>query len=1170
MARIGATYPAKFAPVPIESAWWQRLAWLFSKFGRLRRCLWKAQRHNNATAITSLERALAGTRETSATSDENAAGLLRDAAAYLAHIHLRNGDGVAAARWLQELQALSPARETCVSLRWQLLELLDDKEPGEPLYLTQARYWVGDPAATFAAHGAAIVRVLETVYDRYERNELSDFLSQAHAGLQGHDVFKACRVLAECPDVFASRDEALQWLQKVKAARFDFSTMMKADALVVGARASEWAQSFEPMVRFAEKALELTPHRPRARYWMARALLHVGDTAAAERAAALKLHDEAGAERLQNMIDIMLQESLTATVKATKRLSGGEFEDRQEKELVLKVIRQKLRINPQWTRDQVELAGTLCGEIEVADGEKTWTQIGIAYRFIRVEMDFRGGLAKLSDKVRDAEPDANRLERVARYLIGNPQERETWDEDDPLSLLEAAATLVFKSQAPTLAEEKEERLLNGLTDARGATSFAEFPQLDFAADLFAFALRVCGRGPGQELPPALTDLPIGTPPWMLWLLVRVLMINQPLTDLWPLLKDVDGQHWPVAWLIGSRQRHLGFRSEIERDIAQRTVELVSAALSERQEETAPQLTALWEAYDASFRTAEPWSGSGRESELFAGLGDMATHAIAKDFENEEAVGRARFTLAQGRPVEAGIQFAALRQTTALWPAITRAWWDDALCYWHGVCLARQNDPAAGPLLESLLNGPKADSARGQLAMIALRHGEVEIAASYLPSTFSADPGCVYAQALTATRQGRADEAANVLGETRNQECLRGSVFEAAAERLGAALAERREDWPDAEKRHRAVHEKSPDDPVTKARLARLLLVAAGTPTEAAAREAAQLLDGVGASVSWAEGYALLAGALGAGEVDPASPANLDDKTGEVWRQLLARRLVEQGRVAEAIDLLRVEHGGTRSSLFARAGWVLSSHDVLRRIGESFGLPADDHADDAVGRTVAQLLDTEAVAASRSLMDDYDRSPEFHADPVLQRWYTLHRFVAEAAGQPAVSPPPAPAGDELWPFWATAAMWLGEGEARRAAARQVTAALDNGSGGWNDGRQDLLQTAAHHALNNDAEFLEAFGEPAQWFIDGLPVDPRALWLAAAHGWFRKKDWRRLTGERLPQHLEDRMTPAMRLLVGFACAQAAAGEKDQERAMAKIHRAQELLLPLIGAEDQHVVD
>lgn len=529
---------------------------------------------------------------------------------------------------------------------------------------------------------------------------------------------------------------------------------------------------------------------------------------------------------------------------------------------------------------------------------------------------------------------------------------------------------------------------------------------------------------------------------------------------------------------------------------------------------------------------------------------------------------ARSALTQGETATAASELEQALRACGDLCKLSRASWLPLLRYWYGVAMAhRRDDDAARAALEAVLPTFMRDAAHAQLALLALCNGAVDAAVTWLDEEPDRCAAKRYARALLAARRGDDAHALELVDKAAAHVAPPESPYPQALRRLRAALLERRGELDAADAAHCSAVETDSSDQVAVARALRhqvrrqYAAQRLGTPgSEATSWEFfATGLDAVADTVDWARPYGALArvASLDAGHasetLDKLDGIQALVPTADVlapWVQVRCAALVRHGRWTDAAHLLAACEAPVGAETFARSRLIERAHRLLRTLGSS-----DADADDA-DRIRVKL---QACASELGVLGS--RRPD---DVELVRWQQL---AAEAMGG-------ATGGTALGYAWhvhrpLAAAHVPGlfdrDGATRRAAADAVLAALRETGNGWDDTQSDLAAALSHHARGEADAYLACYRrlEPE---LSSLPIDGKALWLAAATCWSRNNDWAPLVDREPPECVADLQDAQVRMVLAGAMAQAAvvAFEKGElSRAREHARRARLALEPLCGA-------
>jgi len=537
------------------------------------------------------------------------------------------------------------------------------------------------------------------------------------------------------------------------------------------------------------------------------------------------------------------------------------------------------------------------------------------------------------------------------------------------------------------------------------------------------------------------------------------------------------------------------------------------------------------------------------------------------------------------------------------PAAIRSWWLPEIFYWTGVVQARFDLQRAEKLLKSLLSGPKSVAARAQLALLAIKQRDLDGAERLIDLEALEHPAMMYAHSLFLVRSGRTEEAILTLQRFEKTFGSISSPYILASRGLLTAMAERSGDLALAEVRYRATLSDYPSDPLTSARLGRILFQRAyqdaATHSVAGNDEIGRLLEDACderfGPVVWCRELLSLQRLLVAEEAEIDSSILASD----VWpqhaadglSQVLINKLLALRQAASAHEILEksvgVAHSRTiqRTRLILRAWHHLTSvwqtyrvpelHEIeaeVARVRSECGFQLDE---DAIWQSAEERVQQRARAASISrqalqsistCLEEFEAFGIDESDNALCRWhFLLTRAVELHEGKDIVL------NSELWKQITPWVIGLlpglftpQESERKRHAQSLVEALARNPN--LNDDQRRVLEAVSAYETGRDDLFLNIFGE-LELVLDLLPVDAASMWLAATHIRFNRKMWTPIVEGPLPDSIAGLSNPQVRLLIAFAHVKSAVHDiaKDSVyEAQRKVRQAKNMMAPLLLGE------
>ena len=1187
--------PFEFSLQPPSTG--QRMGRLFTRKGRAQRTLWRAYSDLNSSAKQEalthrVVRLLRGgrQRERAALNTFVRLGLL-----YLVWYHMRKDQLEGACKWMVDLDEEFPDLPERVSLRWELMQRLLASGDTDG-YVSQAQKLLADPLVKPGVHAPAILHAVSTTYGQVSPSACEGVVGAANAQIARARQLRAALALCRCPRAFVSRREAESWTQQANPEHLGFSSVMRADALVVAARAAEWSNSADAMIRCVNEALGLVPGHLQARYWLARARFRQsgGDPAKDLQLGALPQGPEWA--RLLAQINLHQQSTLANAEAALDVLAGRHEEpDAMERILTLALMKRALTLGPAPEAAAVDHAARICQRLEGLVGTRPWTQLNIALKEIKLDRRYDTAIERLENEEVLRQPSAHTLLRLARILAGEPLQDDQPKDPTGLGAVEWAMRRVRHAVGGVDEPDSEAPAREGLETVRQGPLGRWLPELAEAVDVLHFALRAL-RGDDVQGDLLARQLSGTAVPWVTWLFVRTGLTVCDASSVGGFLERLDVGSFPAAWSVDAWRCNYGRPGSLRPELVQRVRSAVGGGLEKTSGKVKSCLRGILDFRSGRRDPDKPDLKRTAIAEAFSEIGKLYVDICQAEVDLEVDFANARRSIALGSPEGAVEMLGVLRDDCEEAGTLTKALWAPAIRYWMGVALAHTAEESAQGILEEQLGGLKDRDARTQLALIAIRKGDLDRASSVLEALPADSPAVVYARALLLDRRGDHDGALALLqaDETRAllDDCP-GSPYVPATKRLLAAVQERRGNLEEAEKLHRENLSTHPDDAITRARLSRLLICRDYSPAEPNAAgmtpRDAEGLDGP-SPVDWCRDYALLyrvlAGAVGE---SVTSSRELTEKMrsaeAAAWQEALARRLLGQKRPEDACTVLSGEVQPTGPAYLVRTRLILRAWQTLTGLWRPYHPPERKAIDkkalalwkesgrpegkDEEMRSAAQAVLVEqairkcvskkALEEAAKCLEEIERLP-VNDDVMLKRYWDLLKFAVETPEKPleelTAGSFVVPHVEEPWVFWRACELWSPESHRRTAAAETLLELVDREDGPLEQTRRSVLGAVGAWLLHRNESYLQ-FYDGLLPQLEGLPVDPVRLWLAAGHLWFWQQDWEKITGTDLPACVAEFTHPQACLLMGLAHAQTAASLKDPREMAKNVRMAREML-------------
>ena len=1105
-------------------------SWL-SRAGRTRRHLWRAfiakgDVRRSGALIKSLERLRHGRRRDKPPVED----VIRQSLLYLVWTHLDNDNLREACRWIAQLHEECPDLPEKLPLRWQLIHALFGKHMKDAC-VTQCQQFVADPLLDPRVHGRAILRTLSVVYKDYGASICEAVASHAHRQLANARHVKAVRALCCCPRQFTSMAEAQSWAGQVQLKALGFSSAMKAEALVIAARAAEWAEEWEAMSRYAVQAQEALPGYPQALYWLARARLHVN---AGDALDGISLPEGPESTRLRLLAALHRDPTLIHAEASLAVLSGEHGEpDVQERELTLRLLKAALQPTKLVDKETSTKIGSLSEAVEKCIGRLDWTQLNMAVDEVLVGRQYTEAIRRLEQPDVRCLKSGETLLRIARILAGVPAHAADVDRRSPLACAERAICRLFCSDGGQ-QDTSDHDLLAELEEASKNRIVNWIPELRTTVDALCFAVAVVAGKLESKAELHAYQCKPGTPAWTQWLLARMkLWLCQSLRKD-TCIEGLDMREFIVAWEFDAWVANYPIVDATASGMTQQVDEAIVARIRNAPAGIRTGMKALHAS--RMKRYAESETVSSEASDILTGMTGLCATPCGEGFAIEAAYAPARADLSKGVADRALTAFRELGERLPKMCSLTRIFWKPLIDYWHAVTLAHTDPEKAREIFRGLVDGLKGPDARSQLAMLAIRGGHLDQAAKWLEGLRADRSSILYAKSLLSERQGDAAQAMALLLGDEGQAVLKAhpqSPYVRAARRLVAVIKERQSQPEEADALYDQLLRDCPHDAIACARLGRLRIARDYNPkgVDSTGLDPAHAqLFARGSSVSWSKGYENLHRLLNATEVDIGKINKvlkevLVSASGPAWRVTLARKYLQFGRCENAYLLLHRNVSNEIPAFLARPMAILCAWKLLSDPAFQAGVNGG------------------CLDSLRAAYQEVSRLLEGEPNPMLQRWHDLLRCACSIGENPAAGIPSAILGDtavrDSWMFWRLAGLWSMDPSERKQVGEVILGGLTENTPEWTEEQKKMLRALAAWGCEMDDAFLEQYAhlEP---HLDKLPVAERDFWAPVALIRYSRADWKNLTGECLPDCLADMSDPLVCLILELADARAAVSD------------------------------
>jgi len=874
----------------------------------------------------------------------------------------------------------------------------------------------------------------------------------------------------------------------------DLTNAFEADALLIAARAAEWANDWGRMETLILTVLKAVPDNLTFQYWLIRARLHRPMVQPLEGISESLLGRLPNGQRLLLQVQLHQHPTFDSVEKILSVLDEQHNAfDPQELTLTVWLVEQALTSQESRRIENLRKCADLSNAVAKFVSTLPWVEVNCALVEVQLDHQYLNALKRLQMEGVHATPTAMQLLQVVRLLVGLPLSSEILSDETCLGVLkESLQRLLEKSSA-----QDDAALLVRLEELEQHSLVSQYPALKISVDLLSLALRATVVGETVQEALLAYSIPPNAPSWASWLLVRLMVLGGvPFGNL-PAL-DLDSATFIDMWW-----QHFGRPGQVVPDAVERARALIQ-------------------------------NESEKQSLLTSGSFVERTRKI--EAQLQQVLSDSRVSLAEGRAAAALSELRAVETLLEEHGPLTSSVWRPLLRYWIAVASMHAGLGNAALLLEAQSSGVMGAQVRAQLALLALQNHDGAAARRWLTDLTPDFPAALYAQALQHARNNQPAETVYYLDELDSKFGEVPSPYVVAGRRLRAALAERNSEAA-AENLLKAILQEWPADAITRARLDRILLkrayevdAAKGLPIAEPQLGGKATSDPIRHSAfTWDQQYQLFYRILTYSKVqstDALTPLvqeidlQIADPNMRVWwRELMATKLLQSGDAANALMMLDFPSVSKIPPDVERLRIMLSIWAVL---------------------TCRTTWEPSPEAASRLEEQVYALQSLGTEDSTVNLWCMLAQNAALLFAGVGVAPEQWRALDNS-PMSHIPFLFDENQDIRRAAAVALIPLLNENPSFLSEKAQELLNAITAWTMQSDDAFLEHYNhlEPV---LDTLPLSGSDLWVTAALTRFSRKDWGSLVGASLPNSIADMSEPLVCLIVELADAQAAIADMN----------------------------
>lgn len=983
---MAAVSPDKF--VMSTPKLWQRCWWWLTPLGRARLALFDQHQNENSTTIrTRLQAGLSILRTSRDASTPSNVALISQILERLVLLAVARTDYDDAAHLLLQMNDIDASWHRRADLRWLLIRALIREEDAIAA-LDQGCLFVADDASG----PERTAKLLLWAVTRFALSHVRRLVDTVNLESRSdHRVATLRLVVLDPHDVLRDPAEA-RWLPMVQPGLLAKFPSLSGRAYHLQVLWAESQGRSEDMLMGAEAAYRLAPGDDNARYWYGRALLHVGqaDTAAAK----LSEAPSAPTPQWQRLVHIaaLSSEPTPDHIEPCLRILEEQHVESGEIHLILSALQQALMLSVDDSIDRLALVGALNERLAQAVGVLPWLTYNLALKDMRVDGAFERAWHRLLGQVEASGGGCppHLLAAVCAIVLGRGDAlRSELRSPVPIPMVYTDDHHFLQRVARVF-----EMLQHSNSEIQLTLPKQHGPLLQAFPILVDIGKLLRGLLAYESL--ELEDAPdrLAASDWAVWLYQRLRMTRKPLVNISISPKQSQYLHpaflWDRAgWLqefMYTAPPSLAMQVMDDHILLMQSLQGLTGDAWQRILEYREMLRSLdrvfppVEALNLDFESSPlcPWWPEDSPLQpLFQHEVQIEAHYLV-----------ARCALRQ-RDFDVAVElFRRSRQLchATIWTCIiSTVRFAPVLDYWEGVTHAHAGRlEQARDILNRCLAGPKATEARVQLGLVALAgHDPVGAMAMLRQISQPYPPSAYYLAALIAERQRAFDVTKKVLDQLKHIERPTPSVYDAAAQRLSGALAERTDHPGDAAGDYRRAIELWPGDLIATARLARLWLRSAYDALKNQANIAPE--PSLSARwtlvkrVSWATNLPLLRTLLLAC-ADNEQSCSLDlhvDPAESHWnsafKRLVLRALVQNGALAEAQRMATTWIDSASNAPLVAATAFVALPGILQTFYAQRSIDSARMAVDSFARNLAQIRSSLPDKASVEFWHDLSRT-----------------------------------------------------------------------------------------------------------------------------------------------------------------------------------------------------
>jgi tetratricopeptide (TPR) repeat protein len=812
-----------YKPPKVKLTFWDKIAWPFARFHRLKRHLFLAIRDSgdfdNLEKLTYVIDEL----ETNPIQPEKTKQLeiFHEAMRLLFYRKLADNETKIAYKYLSKIESYNDELNVICVLRLSFLEASLNLNKSTDEILPVITDFLKDIRSEPLYDHPVTIKVIDFIYTTSGACPCLKLLVRARGKFRNLDLTRSIISLCKCPPVFENIKIAAKWGGLIQPEKFEFSKTMSRDAYIIRARVSEWHKKFDLMHSNAEKATWFVDNDPDANYWCVRSLLYATDEITDLTICSNSKRVNESWNRLWYAVQLHNKQDLDSAIPVVKIINNNyDSLDSPEADFLLVLITKTLSPNLDRDSNQIIKTAKLSEAVRNSMPNLGWAAVNIALKMLIIDNDPHAAYCELLAKECKGEALTHSLIRVAGFLCDKKiSDKGLNGLNDTVAELISVRTYYTEHEVGKISPENE--LIKSLENVLNNPLCINIPLLEQTVNTLILTLKLSsGDTAHVEKLINIVNSKLNMPDWLRWIAIRYILYYQ----------DRDYQATQqiiehgfnlisctaiVSWLgcYAPPSFFYKYRGAIKG--------------SEHAKVLIPYMQLY--GWDIKLNSFSIISGASKYNQTTK-IKDLSHVELEQTFEilcdNDRDIAFDCYTTRQliidGNYTGATEFLIKLELKVQYSGKALSDWWEPVLCYWKSVIDAHKGyQDDAVYRFTGLLKGPKSEEAVGQLALLALSKNQIEEAESLLEAVDTRFPGILYAKALSAFRRGDLEKAKNIL-ETYDSTFPERKHYHIACQRLLASIHELNGDLKRSAEILRQVKAISPKDKVVSLRLSRLI------------------------------------------------------------------------------------------------------------------------------------------------------------------------------------------------------------------------------------------------------------------------------------------------------------------------------------------------------------